>query len=118
MIMQSDKVYFSNATTSILYNVCMVVSLYNLFLANLLIAGGRLFISLLCTVSLSFTPRVFAASNPIAVTSRSQTSHFPSNIEFNITANDSRSNIIHATISVNYILGGIFGGSQAVRIYI
>jgi hypothetical protein len=69
----------------------------------------RLLLILLCLcIFCIFSPfvapaRVFAATNSLTVTSQSDKVNYPNSIDFQVTADDAGSNIIQATIFIQYV---------------
>src|SRR5436305_42174 len=65
----------------------------------------RLLLLFLCSFflfPLAFSTRAFAAADPISVTSESDVIQFPSSIDFTMTAKDTASPIVQATIYIIY----------------
>lgn len=65
----------------------------------------RLLLLFLCSFflfPLAFSTRAFAAADPISVTSESDVIQFPSSIDFTMTAKDTASPIVQATIYITY----------------
>lgn len=65
----------------------------------------RLLLLFLCSFflfPLAFSTKAFAAADPISVTSESDVIHFPDAIDFTMTAKDTASSIVQATIHITY----------------
>lgn len=67
---------------------------------------GLLFMSAWVFALLAFSPAALASSNPITVTARTYSLHFPTSIDFQATARDNSSSINQATIYITFGAAG------------